>query len=286
MGSGPSDLADYYDWLSRYQRIATWFGLGGGHDTLTVHRLLLADKPGVSPGHVVHERVLAALGPLTAPRAIDAGCGAGGTIFFLQSRLGGQYDGLTLGRVQCSRANREARRRGLTGSCRFHLRSYDSDLADLAHDGVDFVVAIESLAHSNDPSRTIGNLASALAAGGRLILVDDVPCDDLPDDDPDFSAFREGWHCTALARLSTLIEALRAAGLSVERNDDLTPLVRLRDEPTLDRLVRMSRLWTLALGRTPVRVVLDALRGGLMLERLYRRGLMRYRLLLSRRPAP
>ena len=145
---------------------------------------------------------------MIAPHVIDAGCGSGGTIFFLKSRLGGEYDGLTLSPVQRGRATREARRRNQAASCRFHLRSYDSDLSDIARGGVDLIVAIESLAHSHDASRTIGNLARALAVGGRLVVVDDVPGEALADDDADFAAFREGWHCGALARWSTLADAL------------------------------------------------------------------------------
>jgi SAM-dependent methyltransferase len=280
--SGPSEVANYYDWLSRYQRFATWWGLGAGQDTLTVHRLLAPNDPRVAPGHVVHERLLTALGPIVAPRVIDAGCGSGGTIFFLRERLGGEYDGLTLSAVQSEGAKREARRRNLADYCRFHLRSYDSDLSDLAPGGVDLIVAIESLAHSLNPSRTIGNLARALASGGRLVLVDDVPDAALSDDDADFAAFRRGWHCHSLARLPTLAEGLRSAGLSIDTDEDLTPLVRLRESATLEQLVRVHRRTRGLVERTPARVLVDALGGGLMLERLYRRGLMRYRLLVAR----
>lgn len=283
MRSGSSDLAAYYDRLSRYQGVASWLGLGGGHHTLTVHRLLLADSPGLEPGHVVHERILAALGPMSLPRAIDAGCGAGGTIFYLKDRLSGEYDGLTLSAVQRDRAVREAGRRGVASSCRFHLRSYDDDLSDLAREDVDFVVAVESLAHADSPARTIGNLAKALRAGGRLVVVDDVPDDCLSDDDPDFVAFRDGWRCSAIARRSVLVEATERAGLSIEQDEDLTPLVPLRDPLTLERLVRVNRRWRIALRMTPAAVVLDALRGGLMLERLYRRHLVQYRLFVARR---
>ena len=166
-----TQLGYYYDWLSRYQRVVTRLGHKGGFDPLTVHRLLTPDRPGVAPADVVHDRILSASGRPSHPRVLDAGCGVGGTVFYLQARLGGRYDGLTLSEIQQKRASREAARRGLLETCRFHVRSYDGDLADLLPDGADLIVAIESLAHSIDPARSLANLARAIRPGGRLALV-------------------------------------------------------------------------------------------------------------------
>ena len=168
-------LARYYDWLSWFQRVTSWIGQGGGYQSFTVHRLLTSADPKVAGADVVHERILGAAGPfdflrrpLQAPRVVDAGCGLGGTIFYLHRRLGGAYDGLTLSSTQRARAEREAKRRGIAEACRFHLRSYDDDLQALAPEGADLIVAIESLAHSPEPAHSIANLARTLRRGGRL----------------------------------------------------------------------------------------------------------------------
>jgi SAM-dependent methyltransferase len=275
-------VAAYYDWLSRFQSLVTKLGHSGGFSPLTVHRLLTSDRPGVSAADVVHDRLRAAIGDLRSPRVVDAGCGIGGTIFYLHGRLGGRYDGLTLSAVQRARAVREAARRGLSLHCRFHVRSYDEPLDDLVPDGADLIVAIESLAQAVDPAGSIRNLAAVLRPGGRLAIIDDVPLDALSDADPDFVAFRQGWSCHAVARESALLAALRAAGLEVEVHEDLTALVPLRDTGKLERLVRANRRWHRLVGSTRAGTVVDALHGGLMLERLYHRGLMRYRFLLAR----
>lgn len=273
-------IGQYYDWLSRYHTLVRRLGHKGGFDPLTVHRLLSSDRPGVAAPDVVHDRLLAALGSVRRPRVIDAGCGLGGTIFFLHSRLGGEYDGLTLSSVQCARAEREAENRGISADCRFRVRSYDEPLEDVAPDGADLIVAIESLAHSEDPDRTIRNLARLLRAGSRLAIVDDVPVDALPEADEDLVAFRAGWSCPAVARDSKLAAAFAASSLTVAHHEDLTPLVPLRDPDALERLVRSNRRWRRFLGATAAGSLMDSLHGGLMLERLYRRGLMRYRFLL------
>jgi SAM-dependent methyltransferase len=277
-------LDRYYNWLSWFQRATSWIGQGGGYQSLTVHRLLASSDPAVASADVVHERILAAV-DIKAPRVVDAGCGLGGTIFYLHRRLGGEYDGLTLSPTQRVHAQREAKRRGVADSCRFHLRSYDDDLRPIVPDGADLIIAIESLAHSVHPERTVANLAGALCRGGALLVVDDVPGDALADDDGDFAGFRSGWRCPAIARHARLLSALSNAGLNVERDEDLTPLVARRDPSEIERLIAINRRWRSWTGWLGAGELIDSLHGGLMLERLYRRGLMRYRLVAARRTA-
>ena len=276
-------LARYYDWLSWFQRVTSWAGSGGGYRSLTVHRGLATDDAAVDAADVIHERILAAVRPLSAPRVVDAGCGLGGTIFYLHRHLGGEYHGLTLSETQRARAHREAGRRGVAHDCRFHRRSYDSPLTDLVPGGADLVIAIESLAHSSDPRLTIANWASALRPGGRLVVVDDVPLDALADGDDDFVGFRTGWQCPAIARRGTIVTSLSENGLALESEEDLTPLVRQRSEASLERLLRINRRARALAAWTGAGQLIDSLHGGLMLERLYRRGVMRYRLVVARR---
>ncbi len=278
-------LSRYYNWLSWFQRVTSWVGQGGGYQSLTVHRLLKSSDPAIASADVVHERILAVVGSLQAPRVIDAGCGLGGTIFYLHRKLGGEYHGLTVSPTQRAHAEREARRRGVAAACHFHLRSYDDDPGGILPGGAELVVAIESLAHSPDPVRSIANLARALRTGGRLVVVDDVPDDGLALTDDDFAAFRAGWRCPAIARRGVLLGALSEAGLTVDTEHDLTPLVALRDPHALERLTKNNRRWRMLVGWTGAAELIDSLYGGLMLERLYRRGLMQYRLVAARRTA-
>jgi len=110
-------LGRYYDWLGRFQRIARWVSRSDDH-ILTVHRKLRSESPDVSPHHVVHERLLDALGPLHDPHVIDAGCGLGGTSFYLHGRIGGRYDGITLSPSQHERPRSRSRGTGRSGSPR------------------------------------------------------------------------------------------------------------------------------------------------------------------------
>ncbi len=282
-------VARYYSWLTWFQRIARVAGHDTGQKTLTVHRRL-RDARGRPSGDVLHERVLRALsaaplvGSPAALHVLDAGCGLGGTTFFLQSHLGGRYVGITLSPDQCQRASREATQRRLADVCRFEVRSYDDSLTDLLPTGADIIVAIESLAHAPDPARTVARLAGLLAPGGSLVVVDDIPAEHLAHDDPDFVGFRRGWLCPAVARASTLTRAFGESGLDVAHDENLTPLMLLRHPRRLAVLVHVSRVATTLLRSTPAFVLLDSLHGGLLLERLYERGAMQYRLLVARKP--
>jgi SAM-dependent methyltransferase len=275
-------LARYYDWLGRFQRAARWVS-GSGDHTLTVHRKLRSERPDVPPHHVVHERLLGVLGGLDDPHVIDAGCGLGGTTFYLHARVGGRYEGITLSPSQHARAQREARRRGVADACRFHIRSYDDALTDLAPAGVDLIVAIESLAHSPNPTATVANLVRVLRPGGLLAIADDVPADEVPDDDADLAGFREGWHTLRLARGTTLEAAFLAAGLEVMHDEDLTSLVLMRNPVARERRARLSGGLLRMLGGGAGGQLLGALHGGMLLERLYARGAMRYKLLVARK---
>jgi hypothetical protein len=80
-----------------------------------------------------------------------------------------------------------------------------------------------------------------------------------------------------------LRETLGSGTLRLVRDEDLTPLVPLRDAARLERLIRVNRRWRKLLGSTRPGALVESLHGGLMLERLYRRGLVKYRFLLSLR---
>jgi hypothetical protein len=114
-------------------------------------------------------------------------------------------------------------------------------------------------------------------------VVDDVPAETLSDDDAELRGFREGWHAERVAGHATLVGAFAAAGLPLERDEDLTSLVLLRSPRSLARRVRVNEAFHRLLAPTPLGTVTEALHGGLMLERLYERGVVRYRMMVGRK---
>lgn len=272
-----TDVAHLYDWLSRYVQLANWRAYGDRYAGLTMHKPLAVDDG--DPIHAVNDRLLAAARFGPSPRVLDAGCGFGGTLLRWAARLGagGKYEGLTLSRVQLRVARREARNRGLAARCSFELRSFD-DPIEGRYDGI---VAIETLVHSPHFARTFANLANALAPGGALLLVEDIPVRDVPPHDAELLATH--WSCPRLPSDADYGAAFAREGLTLEHEEDLTAHVRMRDAAAVDRAERRyQRLWRL-LPFAPARAVLAAYLGGLAIERLYATGALRYRLFVARR---
>lgn len=275
-----------YDWLSRYVQLANWLSYRDRFASFTMHKTLSVPTIGEGPKgrtaglDYVNDRLLEAAQLPAEPRVLDAGCGFGGTIFHWHERIGGVYDGLTLSRVQLRVARREARRRRAEQACRFHLKSYDAPIDE----GYDAVVAIESLVHARDISRTVSNLAGGLRAGGLLLMLEDMAKVDLAREAPaDAALLRTHWGCHPYPTEENYKQALDGARLRVIHEEDLTPHVRYRSADILGaQEAKYSRLYRL-IPLSPVRTVLSAYLGGVGLERLYLNGKMSYRLIVARK---
>lgn len=275
-----SGVATYYERLGRWNRWARALGYGGGSASLTVHRAL-ADPAAQGRATVtrlhdlVIERVPSAAGQL---RVLDAGCGLGGTMLALAKVRGCSCVGVTLSPTQAATANAAAARAGVGHLVQANVRSYDDPPAG----PFDLVVAIESLAHSPDPARSVRALALMLAPGGGVLVIDDMPQASALGT-TDLERFKRGWQCPVLWTRREYLDAFDAAGLQVVDDVDLTGDCRPRSFTGIQWLMGLNRLAHL-LPSPALRQVLDSHCGGLALERLTRSGHMQYRLLFARRP--
>lgn len=211
-----------------------------------------------------------------APEAhlLDAGCGVGGTLFAL---LAAQRTGvgITLSRQQVAVAQQEAVRRGVTDRCHFRQQSYDDPLDDT----FDFILSLESLAHSRDLTASIDNLSRHLKPGGQFLVLEDMAVGDLSDQGL-AQVVQQSWclqHTYSELHYRT---ALEGAGLQLSRAVDFTPYVPVKPWPAW--LIKFS--WQLTQRLPPSRRgSQDIFVGGWALEALYRRRLMKYQLLLAQK---
>jgi SAM-dependent methyltransferase len=271
-------LASYYNRLSRWTRVAHLFGYGGGREALTVHRAL-ADPAadGRATSTRLHDLLLESLPPLLNSRVLDAGCGLGGTMIDLAARTPGFYVGLTLSARQRAAGARAIERAGLSDRVRILVQSYDQP----PHGPYDVILAIESLAHSPAPMTSVAALARELAPGGTIAIVDDMP-EPEADGTADLTAFKTGWQAPVLWSASDFKMAFARLGLSLTLDRDLSPLCRPRTLGRIRQLERLNRGLRRAVPLKAWRAVMDSYHGGLALERLYRRKIVRYRLLTAR----
>lgn len=281
--SDSEDVGSLYDWLSRFTRLRNLVGSGGRNSALSMHKTLripgeLARDYQNAEIFYIDDRALDAAALPPDPQVLDAGCGFGGTIFRWHDRIGGQYDGLTLSRVQQRIAQREASRRGLGAQCRFHFRSYDEPITAT----YDAVIAIESLIHSPDFDRTFANLAATLKPGGKLVIADDIPSHDLEQDE-DALRLKQYWKLVAIPSAEMYRRAITRNRLRVVYDAAYTDCVATRSLAGLRRLEGIYRAIHFTLPIAGPRSISAAFLGGLALERLYLSGRVRYQLLVIRK---
>jgi SAM-dependent methyltransferase len=280
--NGAAPLGGYYDHLSAWTRLARRIGYGGGHETLTVHRALADPRAGGGATTTrLHDLLLAHLPQRAGLRVLDAGCGFGGTMLDLAARSPGSFTGITLSAAQVARGRHAVAARGLGARVGVRIGDYDAPPSG----PFDAIIAVESLAHSRDPAATLAALCGVLARdrGSRLIVVDDMPEPDAASK-RELGVFKRGWQCPVLWPAAAYAAAFAAEGLALEADTDLTPQLRPRGRPAIAMLAALNRVASTLLPVAAWRMLMASHLGGLALERLYRDGAMRYRLLVAVRP--
>jgi SAM-dependent methyltransferase len=281
-GARGAAVAGYYDRLSRWTASAHRFGYGGGHDKLTVHRALADPRAGGQPTVTrLHDVLLAALPAPPSGHVLDAGCGLGGTMLDLARRCPARFTGVTLSEKQAAVGRAAAAKAGLSNRITIEVGSYDAPPPG----PFDLAIAIESLAHSPHPEKSIGAIVARLVVGGRLAIVDDMP-EPQAKGTRDLAWFQSGWQAPVLPSSAELEAMLARHGLAIVANRDLTDEVQQRTLARIAQLEKLNRVLHRFAPSGGIRELLDSYRGGLSLERLYRFALMRYRLIVAEKISP
>lgn len=179
---------------------------------------------------VMAERVAVRAGE----RVLDAGCGVGGTSFWLAETIGADVVGINLVADHIDRARRYTVERGLQPGPHFEVADYCA--TGFADGSFDVVWATESACHAPDKLSFAVEAARLLRPGGRLVMAEYVL---LPDGvgQADIRRWEQSWEMT-LATAAQWTAALAEAGLVDVRIDDVTEHV----EPSLRRLRRLCAL--------------------------------------------
>lgn len=276
-GAGGAALGEYYDRLSRWTASAHRLGYGGGHDKLTVHRALADPRAGGRPTVTrLHDLLLAALPTPPTGHVLDAGCGLGGTMLDLAGRCSARFTGVTLSERQAAVGRAAAAKAGLAARIMIEVGSYDTP----PQGPFDLAIAIESLAHSPHPAKSIRAIVARLAPGGTLAIVDDMP-EPQARGTRDLAWFQAGWHAPVLPGAAELKAMLAREGLAIVADRDLTEEVQQRTLARIAQLEKLNRVLRRFAPSGGIRDLLDSYRGGLSLERLYRFALIRYRLIVA-----
>jgi tocopherol O-methyltransferase len=201
-------------------------GTRSHHESLLEMNAVLADAIGIRPGD----------------RVLDAGCGFGGSAFWLARHRGASVTGITAVPGQVRSARRYLRRLELGERVRFFL----GDFAATRFRSRSFDVAwfIESLDQASDLSQVVREARRLLRPGGRIGLADFVAGTRAGDADCArmLRLWTDGWAMRELSTEDDLVNILREAGFTDVRSIDVTPNVRR----SVSRLHRIATyLWPL-----------------------------------------
>ncbi len=199
----------------------------------------------------------------------DLGCGVGGSLTYLASRLAGVFWGVgaTISPHQAQLARDQARRLGLGERCTFIEADY---LALPLPGGVDAAYSIEAFAHTPDPQRYFYEASRILRAGGRLLLCDDFQGEHAEPDNFWLNSFQRGWQAMGVSSLSQAEELARRCGLHLIDQQDLTPHLRL------SRLPAWLARWLVLAGLRSRDPYWQSVAGGIALQQALKAGIVTY----------
>ncbi|MFT6882453.1 MAG: SAM-dependent methyltransferase [Marinoscillum sp.] len=201
-------------------------------------------------------------------KVLDAGCGSGYSLAYFH----GQFDihglGISISEKEIAFAQNWSKS---LDNIRFEVKSFDDPLKDK----FEIILAIESLKHSVDLESTLKNLIRSLAEGGHMIIVDDF----VIEDSELVSEQKQLWLANSFCDLKSVRKLLEKLGIQTVEVHDFTENVALRGGFWLFILTAATRLFRLF---SPVkyRRNIDTFLGGLILEKLYRKGSVQYCALL------
>ncbi len=195
---------------------------GHANSLLNMNRVL-ADRAGIRQG----ERVL------------DAGCGVGGSSFWLAQQRGAEVVGITPVGSQVAQARRFAARRKLTRQVHFEHADYTKTFFPNA--SFDVIWSLESLCHAQDKAAFYREAARLLRPGGRLVVAEymrtarpfDTPGERL------LHKWLDGWAIPDLDTPDEHLSSMSACGFADIQIDDVTAHTR----PSLHRLYQIT-LWS------------------------------------------
>lgn len=274
-------VAEYYDRNTR-----RFLKLGQHQSTRNIHQPLWVPgantvEEAVNWSNELVLRELRSLPRETRLEVLDLGCGVGSSVFYLAHHYEGEahFTGISISSVQIELANQFRSREKGGAKCDFLCGDFLS-LPELP--SIDLAFAIEAFLHATDAAAFFASVASKLAPGGRLVLVDDMltprgAADSLSAKENEWlDDFRSGWLAGSLITEEDAKRLAGSVGIELVESESLTPYMKL-GRPRDKFIGLMRRLAAPMMRRS---TYLRALNGGYAKQACLKTGLVDYRRLV------
>lgn len=275
------DIADYYDQTEvhyrRFWKLGRYFaihygiwgeGIGNFGQALENTNRILAEKAGIQPSDQV----------------LDAGCGIGGSAFFLTQTYGCRVTGISLSKKQIDSARRISEKRSLSHLLRFEVKDYTD--TGYPSSRFDVIWALESVGSAPDKKAFLLEAFRLLKPGGILILADYFKTLEKPvSGQPLLNSWLELWAISGMETIRSFTMLLENTGFQDQQVTDYTREII----PSSRRMFFSSVAGTAVslvynfFHRNTSRFAKDHYKSGFLQYKALRKGLWEYKVILARK---
>ncbi len=220
------DIADYYNQtLNHYQY---WWQLD---KNLSVHYGIWdSSTKNFQEALINTNRVLTDIaGIKSSDIVLDAGCGVGGSAFFIAKTIKAKVTGITLSEKQFDFAEKKCKELNLSSLVDFKIEDYSNTKFD--DNSFSIILAIESITSAPDKELFAKEAIRLLKPGGKLIIADYFKANDNQHD-PDnlLDSWKDLWSMSGFITMVKYKDIFTKAGFTVkdERGvtKEITPTAR------------------------------------------------------------
>ena len=206
---------------------------------------------------------------------LDVGCGTGNTLFKLAKFKQAVGLGISISEKEIEFANSQLKKLNLTSSIKFHNQSFDEPIN---HEKFDIIIAIESLKHSSNYSKTLKNLLKASHQDTVFIIADDFIIHPSAESKQQMVL----WNAPSLFSVPIFKELMEQEGLNIINFYFFTDKVNIKSKFVLIILIFLFKFLRKIVTKS-VKTLVETYLGALMLERLYQKKQMDYCIIVAGR---
>jgi tocopherol O-methyltransferase len=155
-------------------------------------------------------------------RILDAGCGVGGSSFYLAQKYGCEVVGITLSAKQAATARLQAEKARIYPQPTFEVMDYTA--THFPDQSFDVVWAIESLCHAKDKHQFVKEAMRLLKKNGRLIIADGFAMQSayVGDEASEMQRWLKAWGVDSLETIDSFYSFLLEEGFTNISYENIT----------------------------------------------------------------